>query len=209
MKYSETKMIDDEVVKVTIDLSVDSNGWARFSMTGETFDSHIRRGEPKIQHNKRIYHLSSCGLDNNTVIEHFTHLIPFIFLNHKDTFGMPSYPIMNTMHYLTAPDADFQYGCDGITVTKEVAYEIRKYSEFHFGEFLKEHIEKVTKPLADKGINLLESLTGEKFVPTEVISAQLFNDLHYCLVTKENGWNVYQGNKFSKYSEINLVKSKV
>ncbi len=209
MKYSETKMIDNEVVKVTVDLSVDSNGWARFYMIGETFDRYVKRGEKTIQHNKRNYYLSSCGLENNIIVEHFPQLIPFMFLNGKDIFGMPSYPIINTMHYLTASNENFQYGCDSITVTKEVGYEIRKYSEFHFGEFLKEHIEKVTKPLADKGINLLESLTGEKFVPTDVISAQLFNDLHYCLVTKKNGWNVYKGNKFSNYSEINLVKSKV
>ncbi len=211
MKYSETKMVDNEVVRVTIELNVSSNGWASFDVSTDWFDRNVRRNEEKILFNKKNYYLSGCGGVNKDIIEeHFPHLNKFIWLAGKDIFGMDSYPIMNMIHYLNENEKGFIHACNELNITVKQGNEIKKYSEFHFGEFLKTHIDEVTKPLADEGILLLEQLTDKNYIPTDVISAELFNDLHYCLVTKEKGWNVYkdlEDKKSLNYSMINLDNS--
>lgn len=189
MKHIEYKQIGNEVVRVTITLKNESNGYNEFSLSIDRFDRH-RSSEPKIQFNKNVWWLHSCGCGDDSFEELFPHLSIFKTLDDKDLFGMPSYPIMNTMYYLN--NDSFETGCKNISVSAEVGNQIKLYTEFHFGEFLKKHIDEVTKPLADKGIKLLEELTGDKFTHNETISGQLFNDLHYTLISDKKGWNIYK-----------------
>lgn len=209
MKYSELKLINEEVVRVTIELNQTCNGYQEFSVSTDWFNREVRRYEEKITLDKKWYWLFSCGGVNSDLIkEHFPNMIPFINLANKDIFGMDFYPIQNTLYLLNSDkEGDFEYGCKLINITSDIGYNVRQFSEYHFGEFLKKHINDVTKPLADKGIKLLETLTGKKFIPNCVISGQLFNDLHYCLITKDKGWNVYnkmENKKDLDYSKINL-----
>lgn len=190
MKHIEFKRIDNEVIRATVTLEKDMNGYSEFSINVDWFDRQRSR-ESKIQFENKVWWNHSSGCDIEFFDKHFPHLSIFSQMNGRDIFGMPSYPIMNTMTFLNE-EKWFETGCKKINVSAEVGNQIKMYTQFHFGEFLKKHIDEVTKPLADKAIKLLEELTGKKYVSNETISAQLFNDLHYTLISDKKGWNIYK-----------------
>lgn len=202
MKYSVTKLINNELIVVTVELNdTCNNGYDEFSLSQDVYSRNGKRNEPKKKYGKYTYYLDGFGgCDKDLIERHFSELLPFYGL-HCDRFGMPSYPIMNTLYYLNNEE-EFKFGCEYIGVTEEIGHEIKKYNNFHFGEFLKNHIEEVRKPKIDEAIKLLEKLTNCKYVEKTKISPQLFNDLHYTLISDKKGWNVFKENPKSNYNEI-------
>jgi hypothetical protein len=156
--YKTSKTVGKEVIYVNIRLNDEcKNGHEDFSITGDIYEA----GQPKIDR----YHIAG-GCIHSQILAHFPEFKIFIELHLSDFKGIPMYAIGNGFYHLK--NTSKIVTMDFLRITKEEFNiisdsedeEILGYHLFNLGVIERWNTE------AKEAIELLESLTGEKFKNT-------------------------------------------
>lgn len=194
MKHIIIKKISPtKIARVTVSLA-DScdNGLDEFGYTCDIFDIRGNRGETAITFGGHVYRETSSDNGKEFMLTHFAELEPIFTLAGCDAKGLPCYPLMNGAFWL---DTDIKYAMNAFRITKKEAETIKHYKPLSLAKFWYKLTETRYKKEVNTAIELLESLTKEKYKPSTNVSAHLYNDLHYTMVTEKEGWNIHKGEK--------------
>lgn len=207
MKYSIVKKISNtEIARATITLADECNNGADcFGYTCDIFDIRGNRNEAKITFEGRIYRESGMDTSKEFMVKHFAELEPIFILNGCDIKGLPSYPLMNGEYWL---ENHFETAIKTFRISKDEAEMVKNFKPLSFAKFLFNLTETRYKVEVKNAITLIESLSKEKYKIKDVISKNLYNDLHYVMITEKEGWNIYKDKKNKKDLEYCLDLSK-
>ncbi len=169
-----------------------NNGYDQFSVSICHYHMKGRRDEDKRQFKNNTYYLISAGTSEVELNKFFPELKAIAKMNGCDIFGLPSYPIMNSMYYL---ETDLNYGIKYLRLTKKEAHILVNYKPISFINYLKNLINTRYKKEVQDALDLIEKLTSEKYKIKDKVSPALYNDINYVLLTEKNGWNIYKGQK--------------
>lgn len=168
------------------------NGYDHFEIEADFWSTKGDRhyGTHKETGGKWFYYMQDFT-SAELIAKYFSELMPVEKINGCDSFGIPIYPIINQMYYLTKGDES--EAIKQLRITKNEAQEIKKLSVPYLAEFLIGKINGDYKTEVMAAINAIEKASGVPIAVKEAISPILFNDMHYTMVTEKKGWNVYKG----------------
>lgn len=167
LKYTTSKVTKGNLIEVKIRLNDEcKNGNEDFAITGTLYNGPSRNE----------YNCIAGGCIHDEILEAYPKFKTFVDLHLCDFQGMPMHPTANGYYHLrngfneVKPDhSSFKKAyCEYYRITPEQFDELSSaVNEVHFGILLKKlNITKQWKVQADKAIEQLEQLTGEKFKST-------------------------------------------
>ncbi|MES2515931.1 MAG: hypothetical protein V4580_17390 [Bacteroidota bacterium] len=190
----EKQINDNEVLRVRVSLDNTMNGYDEFCVTGDIYSRKGNRSESKIVHGKFTYwYYTNSGTED--ILKHFPKLAPLVKLHDCDVFGMPSYPIVNQMHYFKENDLETPQRL--LRLTDDEVKKMSKMKILPFIVKLKELSETRYKDEVKEAIETLETLSGQKYIQKDFISPRLYNDISYSLVD-DSQWNIYKAQRKEK-----------
>ena len=166
MKFVINKEIGDKKrIKVVIRLNDEcDNGHQDFSITGDI----IKNGS----------HITG-GSIHKEILKYFPEFEIFVKLHLSDFKGIPMYAIQNGFYHLKSDMTENDF-CEYYRIDNEVYHKLSKTnSEREYHDVLIENdVLKKWEETANQGIELLEKLTGEKFVNTSRrTNLKVFNNI--------------------------------
>lgn len=182
---------DTEIAEIKAGIKDEcGNGYEVFYYDVNTFSREVRRGERTITRGGKKYYDNGTDKSEEFMLKHCPKLENVYHLAGCDSFGVMVYPIMNGQSFLKG---NLDYAIKVLRITPVEARELKKYNDKAYAEFILKLINTRYKEEVDKAIDELEKLSGKKYTRKEIVSPQLYNDIHYRLVTEKDGWNVYKG----------------
>lgn len=162
MKYTKKNTKNGETLTVTITLDDDcNNGHQDFSITREAYEA----GKPRTDK-----YLITAGCIHEKILNHFPEFEIFVNLHLCDYRGIPMHAVANGFFHINDKEGGMNKDefCKYYRVTPQ-QYDILKTSEdetlFAYN-LVKLGILDQWRKEANKGIKMLENLTGEKFQNT-------------------------------------------
>lgn len=194
----ECQISVEEYAIATVSLSDEcNNGYDSFGYCCDVYHRKGHRCEDKIKKGGKSYWLTSIDNSKELMSKHFSQLLPVRKLSGCDVFGVTDYPMLNGMYHL---EEDINKGAEYLRISLKQAKELVKLKPLAYFEYIKTLIAGQYKIESSTAIALIEKLSGQSYTVKDKVSPTLYNDIHYTLVTKEKGWNVYKNsNSINEY----------
>lgn len=194
MKTTITRRVDAEHLAVLmVSLEDDcKNGYDVFNYVIDIYSNRRKADEPSITFHGKKYWLNGFHGEEDPL---FPETSDIYTVKGCDRFGVPTCPIMNGGYHL---QNDLPTGQKYLRLTKKEAKQFSNFKNLSLAKEIKKLIDTRYAMEAKKAIDCLEKLSGEKYKPKEFVSAELYNDIHYKLITEKEGWNVFKSRNAEK-----------
>jgi hypothetical protein len=203
MKHVIIKRItSNEIARVTVTLADKChNGYDNFSYACDLFALNGDKKECGITFERRMYREHGTDNTKEFMLKYFAELNAIFILSNCDIKGLPCYPLMNGAYYL---ENNPEYAKKSFRLTTDEVKNLQNFKPLSLAKYLHNLTKTRYKFEVKTAINLLESLTNQKYITTDVVSPYLYNDLHYVLIDKKKGWNIYKSETNKKKLKYHL-----